>query len=91
MDCGISVRRYLTSINGKLPESSPIRKASGSSSKMASGSRRVVVAASIGRFAGRPPEFEGLPSALGFHTSEHCELRQFARKRALVVGGGQSA
>jgi len=54
-------------------------------------SRRVVVAGGIGSFAWRPPEFEALPSSLVTHTSEHRDFRQFAGKRVLVVGGGQSA
>jgi hypothetical protein len=54
-------------------------------------SRRVVVAAGIGSFARRPPEFAGIPSSLVSHTSEHRELQQFAGKQVLVVGGGQSA
>jgi FAD-dependent urate hydroxylase len=54
-------------------------------------SRRVIVAAGIGSFAWRPPEFRDLPSSLASHTSEHCDLRKFSGKRVLVVGGGQSA
>ncbi|MHB8412133.1 MAG: FAD-dependent oxidoreductase [Candidatus Acidiferrales bacterium] len=54
-------------------------------------SHRVIVAAGIGSFAWRPPEFDGIPSSLVSHTSEHQDLRQFASKRVLVVGGGQSA
>src|ERR1700675_3673050 len=38
-------------------------------------SRRLVVAAGIGSFAWRPPEFAGLPSSLASHTSDHPELR----------------
>jgi FAD-dependent urate hydroxylase len=53
--------------------------------------RRVVVAAGIGSFAWRPPEFANLPSSLASHTSEHREFREFAGKRVLVVGSGQSA
>lgn len=53
--------------------------------------RRVVVAAGIGSFAWRPPEFTGLPRSLASHTSEHQDLRRFQGKRVLVVGGGQSA
>ena len=52
---------------------------------------RVVVAAGIGSFAWRPAEFAGLPSSLVSHTSEHRELRAFAGKEILVIGGGQSA
>lgn len=54
-------------------------------------SRRVVVAAGIHSFAWRPPEFEDLPSTLVSHTSEHHDLRRFAGKQVLVLGGGQSA
>ena len=54
-------------------------------------SRRVVVAAGISSFAWRPPEFEGFPSSLASHTSEHHDLGKFAGKKVLVVGGGQSA
>jgi FAD-dependent urate hydroxylase len=53
--------------------------------------RRVVVAAGIGSFAWRPPEFAHLPSSLASHTSEHREFQRFAGKRVLVVGSGQSA
>jgi cation diffusion facilitator CzcD-associated flavoprotein CzcO len=54
-------------------------------------SRRVVVAAGIGSFPWRPPEFRDLPSSLASHTSEHRDLGTFAGKQVLVVGGGQSA
>jgi thioredoxin reductase len=54
-------------------------------------SRRVVIAAGIGSFAWRPPEFGNLPTSLASHTSEHRDLRQFADKQVLVIGGGQSA
>jgi cation diffusion facilitator CzcD-associated flavoprotein CzcO len=54
-------------------------------------SRRVVVAAGIGSFAWRPPEFDALPVELASHTSAHRDLGTFSGKRVLVVGGGQSA
>jgi hypothetical protein len=54
-------------------------------------SRRVIVAAGIGSFASRPPEFQNLPSSLVSHTSEHRDLRNFAGRRILIIGGGQSA
>jgi FAD-dependent urate hydroxylase len=54
-------------------------------------SRRVVIAAGIGSFPWRPPEFNDLPSSLASHTSEHRDLGNFAGKQVLVVGGGQSA
>lgn len=52
---------------------------------------RLVVAAGIGSFAWRPPEFHSLPSGLASHTSEHNDFRLFAGRQVLVVGGGQSA
>ncbi len=54
-------------------------------------SRCVVIAAGIGSFAYRPPEFDNLPCTLVSHTSEHSDLGKFAGKDALVLGGGQSA
>jgi cation diffusion facilitator CzcD-associated flavoprotein CzcO len=54
-------------------------------------SKRVVVAAGIGPFARRPREFDGLPPSLASHTSQHRNLREFAGKKILVIGGGQSA
>ena len=53
--------------------------------------RRVVVATGIGPFARRPPEFDGLPAELASHSSTRAELGQFAGRRVVVVGGGQSA
>jgi cation diffusion facilitator CzcD-associated flavoprotein CzcO len=53
--------------------------------------RRVVLAAGIGSFARRPTEFHAIPPLLASHTSEHRDLRVFAGKQVLVVGGGQSA
>lgn len=52
---------------------------------------RVVVAAGIGSFTWRPPQFAELPSSLASHTCEHRDLRSFAGKRVLVIGAGQSA
>jgi thioredoxin reductase len=54
-------------------------------------SRRVVVAAGIAPFAYRPPEFDYLPPSLASHTSDHSDMKKFAGKTVLVVGGGQSA
>lgn len=53
--------------------------------------RRVVVAAGIGLFARRPPQFSELPNSLVSHTCEHRELQKFAGMQVLVVGSGQSA
>jgi cation diffusion facilitator CzcD-associated flavoprotein CzcO len=53
--------------------------------------RRVVIAAGIGSFVRRPPQFAGLPNSLASHTCEHRDLGSFAGKRVLVVGSGQSA
>jgi len=54
-------------------------------------SRRMVIAAGIGSFAWRPPEFAGLPPSLVSHTSEHSEFKTFSGKHVLAIGGGQSA
>jgi len=54
-------------------------------------SQRVVVAAGIGSFAWRPPEFDVLPAEVVSHTSEHPDLRKFSNKKVLIIGGGQSA
>jgi len=53
--------------------------------------RRVVIAVGIGAFAWIPPDFRGLPPSLASHTSKHSTFQEFAGKRVLVVGGGQSA
>ncbi len=52
---------------------------------------RVAIAAGIGSFAWRPPEFQHLSRAQATHASEHRDLRNFAGRRVLVVGSGQSA
>jgi len=54
-------------------------------------SRRVIIAAGIGPFTRRPPEFKLLPNALVTHTSEHSEFASFCGKQVLVVGSGQSS
>jgi len=53
--------------------------------------RRVVVATGINAFASRPPEFDGISSALASHSSEHNDLTKFKGQRVVVIGGGQSA
>ena len=53
--------------------------------------QRVVIAVGLGAFARRPALFDGLPSTLASHTSEHRDLSRFAGQRVVVVGGGQSA
>lgn len=53
--------------------------------------RRVIVAAGIGAFARRPPQFDHLPKELVSHTAEHQDLARFAGRSILVVGSGQSA
>jgi FAD-dependent urate hydroxylase len=53
--------------------------------------QRVVVATGIALFARRPSQFNGLPSSLVSHTSEHRNLKRFAGQRMAVIGAGQSA
>jgi cation diffusion facilitator CzcD-associated flavoprotein CzcO len=54
-------------------------------------SRRVVIAAGIGSFAVRPPQFEGLPPDSVSHASDHRNVRSLSGKRVVVLGAGQSA
>jgi len=54
-------------------------------------SRRVVLATGISTFTRRPTEFDGIPSALASHSSEHSDLRKFKGQRVVVIGAGQSA
>jgi cation diffusion facilitator CzcD-associated flavoprotein CzcO len=53
--------------------------------------RRVVMATGVQSFAYRPKTFEGLPSSLVTHTSEHTDYGKFRDKEVLVIGGGRSA
>jgi len=53
--------------------------------------RRVVIAAGIDAFPARPAAFDGFSPELVTHSSEHNDLRGFAGRHVLVVGGGQSA
>jgi hypothetical protein len=53
--------------------------------------RRVIVAAGIAPFAARPAMFDGLSPDHASHSVEHADLARFARRRVVVIGGGQSA
>jgi FAD-dependent urate hydroxylase len=53
--------------------------------------RRVVVAAGISDFASRPEPFRDMPTELVSHASQEDDLRRFADRDVIVVGGGQSA
>ncbi len=52
---------------------------------------RVVVAAGVGKFGWRPPQFADLDASVASHTLDHRDLGRFAGQRVSVVGGGQSA
>ncbi len=52
---------------------------------------RVVIAAGIGPFKKKPAVFKHLPSEHVSHCYEGREIRKFAGKRVVVIGGGQSA
>ncbi len=54
-------------------------------------SRRVVVAAGIGPFARRLPQFDGIPPEFVSHSSDQRNLKRFSGKVVAVVGAGQSA
>ncbi|HVH71335.1 MAG TPA: NAD(P)-binding domain-containing protein, partial [Candidatus Dormibacteraeota bacterium] len=53
--------------------------------------RRVIIAAGIVTFAWRPEEFKHVPRELASHSSDHSDLTQFAEKKVVVIGAGQSA
>lgn len=53
--------------------------------------RRVIVAAGIGPFKHKPEVFEHLDPALASHCYEGRSVRDFAGKRVVVIGAGQSA
>jgi FAD-dependent urate hydroxylase len=53
--------------------------------------RRAVVATGIASFAYRPSVFDHVPLHLASHSSDHQDLKPFAGKEVVVVGGGQSA
>jgi lysine/ornithine N-monooxygenase len=54
-------------------------------------SRRVVVAAGIGSFHYKPAVFAHLPGAQASHCYEGRKIAEFAGKRVVVIGAGQSA
>jgi FAD-dependent urate hydroxylase len=53
--------------------------------------RRVVVAAGIGTFARRLPQFQGIATQFVTHASDGRDVRRFIGKRVAVIGAGQSA
>jgi thioredoxin reductase len=53
--------------------------------------RRVVIATGPADFVRRPAHFAGLPASHVRHSTEVGELREFAGRRTVVVGAGQSA
>lgn len=53
--------------------------------------RRVIVAAGIGPFKHKPEIFKRLDPALASHCYEGRSVRDFAGKRVVVIGAGQSA
>jgi FAD-dependent urate hydroxylase len=53
--------------------------------------KSVVLTLGIGLFSFRPEQFAGIPRALAPHSSALSDLSQFAGKRVIVIGNGQSA
>lgn len=54
-------------------------------------SRRVVVAAGVGSFARKPPQFQHLSPDQASHCYEGKPVHELAGKRVVVIGAGQSA
>lgn len=52
---------------------------------------RVIIAAGLGSFAYRPPQFAGFPGAMVSHASEHSNFVKFKSRKVAVLGAGQSA
>ena len=52
---------------------------------------RLIVATGILPFASRPREFADVPCEFASHSCTHTDLTQFAGKKVIIVGGGQSA
>jgi len=53
--------------------------------------RRVVIAAGIGPFARRLPQFDGIPPDFVSHSSDQRNVKRFSGKTVAVIGAGQSA
>jgi len=51
---------------------------------------RVIVAAGIASFPRRPQQFKNLPIELVTHACEHRDLKRFAERKVMIIGGGQS-
>jgi len=54
-------------------------------------SATVVMAPGLQYYVSRPAQYTILPSEQVSHTTDHHKLDQFAGKRVIVIGGGQSA
>jgi cation diffusion facilitator CzcD-associated flavoprotein CzcO len=53
--------------------------------------QRVVIATGLASFASRPAQFAAVSPQLASHSSDHNDLAQFAGRRVMVLGAGQSA
>ena len=53
--------------------------------------KSVILSLGIGSFSNRPEQFAGIPQELAPHSSNLNDLSQFAGKRVVVMGNGQSA
>lgn len=51
----------------------------------------VIMAPGLNYYVSRPTEYDHLSPQLVSHTSEHSVFDQFARKKVIIVGAGQSA
>jgi len=54
-------------------------------------SQVVVMAIGLSHYAHRPEQYQGFPSDLVSHSSDHADFERFKGRVVVVIGGGQSA
>jgi hypothetical protein len=95
VEYGLWFQRQLGSVSDQRAVVSVNRESWGFSLHLADGEvvrcRRVVVAAGIGPFRRKPPEFMELSPGQVSHCYEGRDIRHLSGKRVAVIGSGQSA
>jgi cation diffusion facilitator CzcD-associated flavoprotein CzcO len=84
---GVAVERRLVARVARDDDAFTVRLEDGESIRAA----RIVVAAGADAFQWLPREFRGLPPSVASHSGDHRDLAEFAGKRLVVLGAGQSA